>query len=71
MLRVFLDGERGEVPMTEAAQTLGVSLPALKSQVHRLRRRMREMIREEIRETVETDAEVDGEVQELFRALKS
>ncbi len=71
VLRAFLDGDRGEVPMATAADTLGLSLAALKSVVHRLRQRMREMIREEIRETVETDAEVHAELQELFRALRS
>jgi DNA-directed RNA polymerase specialized sigma24 family protein len=71
VLRVFVDGDRGEVLLSTAAAELGLSLAALKSMVHRLRRRMREMIREEIRETVETEAEVDAELQELFRALKT
>ncbi len=69
-LRTFVDGERGETPLVAAAEKLNLTLPALKSVVHRLRQRMREMVREEIRETVATDGEVDTELQELFRALK-
>jgi RNA polymerase sigma-70 factor (ECF subfamily) len=71
ILRSFLDGDRGEVPMAGAAGQLELSLPALKSVVHRLRQRMREIIREEVRETIEADGDVEAEMRELICALKS
>ncbi len=71
VLRVFLDGDRGELPLADAAAQLGLSLPALKSTVHRLRQRMGEMVREEIRETVQASADVEVELQALFHALRS
>jgi hypothetical protein len=71
VLRDFLQGERGELPLAQAAEQLALTLPALKSMVHRLRHRYREIIREEIRETVSTDEEVDRELQHLFAALGS
>ena len=69
VLQNFLQGERGELPLAQAAATLALSLPALKSLVHRLRQRFREMIREEVRETVSADADVATELQHLFAAL--
>ena len=69
VLQNFVQGERGEVPLAAAAKRFGLSLPAMKSVVHRFRGRFREMIREEIRETVATDEEVDPELQHLFAAL--
>lgn len=71
VLRPFLDGERGELPLTAAAGQLELSLSALKSVVHRLRQRMRELIREEVRETIDSEGDVEGEIRELIRALKS
>ena len=70
VLRVFLDGNTGELPLAAAAEQLGLSLAALKSAIYRLRQRMGEMVREEIRETVQTNAEVEAELQDLFHALR-
>ena len=69
VLQNFLQGERGELPLAQAAATLALPLPALKSLVHRLRQRFREMIREEVRETVSAEADVPAELQHLFAAL--
>ena len=43
---------------------------AVKTAVHRLRRRYRELLREEIAQTLSDPAEVDEEIQQLFAALK-
>jgi RNA polymerase sigma-70 factor (ECF subfamily) len=43
---------------------------AVKTAVHRLRRRFGELLRKEIAETVSDPAAVDEEVQELFNALR-
>lgn len=71
MLRVFLEGERGELPLATAATTLGLSLPAVKSIVYRLRQRMGELVREEVRETVQHETDTELELRELFHALRS
>ncbi len=71
ILRPFLDGDRGEVPLTSAAEQLGLSLSAVKSTVHRLRARMRELIRSEIRQTVLTESEIDDELRAIFAALRA
>jgi RNA polymerase sigma-70 factor (ECF subfamily) len=68
-LQTFIQGERGEVSLGDAASRLGLSLPAVKSIVHRLRQRFRELVRAEIRETVASDEAVPGELQHLFAAL--
>lgn len=70
VLRIFLDGDRGELPLAEAAERLELSMPALKSAVHRLRRRMAEMVRDEIRETVQSPEDVEAELRALFAALR-
>ena len=69
VLESFLLGERGETPLAEAAEKLGVSLAAVKSIVHRLRRRFREKLMAEIRETVTGPDDVQGELQHLLAAL--
>jgi len=68
-LQTFIQGERGETPLAEAADRLGLSLAAVKSLVHRLRHRFRELIRAEIRETVESDDALPAELEHLFRAV--
>lgn len=69
VLLPFLQGARGEVPLADAAAKLGLTLPAVKSVVHRLRGRFRETIREEVRETVSSDAETQEELRHLFAAI--
>ncbi len=69
VLQTFIQGERGEVPLTDAAARLGLSLPAVKSIIHRLRQRFRELVRAEIRETVSSDDAVPAELEHLFAAL--
>lgn len=46
----------------------GMSVPQLKSFLHRARTRFRELVRAEVADTV-AEAEVDAEMQELLRAL--
>ena len=43
---------------------------AVKTAVHRLRRRYRELLREEIAQTVADPADVDEEIRDLFAALR-
>jgi RNA polymerase sigma factor (sigma-70 family) len=59
----------GTQPYATLAQELGLSESAIKTAVHRLRKRYGDVLREQIRETVATEAEVDEEIQALFEAL--
>jgi RNA polymerase sigma-70 factor (ECF subfamily) len=68
-LQSFLHGERGEISLNEAATSLGLSLAAVKSVIHRLRQRFRGLLFAEVRETVASDEEVPAELQQLLAAL--
>jgi RNA polymerase sigma factor (sigma-70 family) len=59
----------GTAPYAALGEELGMTQAAVKTAVHRLRRRYGELLREEIGETVATQAEIDSEIQALFRAL--
>lgn len=62
-LQSFQPGEQPEIPYEEAARRMGVSLPAVKSAIHRMRRRHGELLRQEIAQTVANPAEIDEEVR--------
>ena len=68
-LRFSITGEKSEEPYAKLSAELGLSEPALRVAVHRLRQRNRQLLRDEIARTVATQAEVDGEIQDLYRAL--
>ncbi len=70
-LNPCLVGDRTEQPYAELAPRLGLSESAVKSAVHRLRRRYRQLLRREIANTVSTPEEVDDELSYLFRVLAS
>ena len=61
------DGARYE----ELAAEFGVSAGALRTLVHRMRRRYRDLVRAEIAETVATSVEVDDEIRFLMSVLSS
>jgi RNA polymerase sigma-70 factor (ECF subfamily) len=69
-LERHLTGERADVSYREQAESLGMTEGAVKTAVHRLRRRFREVLRAEIAETVATEDEIDDEVRALFDALR-
>jgi RNA polymerase sigma factor (sigma-70 family) len=70
-LKAFLDFGNGKEPPTyeQAAATLQVSVGAVKTLIHRLRKRYTTWMREEIGRTVSTPAEIDTEIHELCEAL--
>jgi len=69
VLKAFQPGEQNTLSYTEAAKRLGVSDDAIRSMVHRLRRRHREVVREEIAQTVSTAAEIDDELRHLIAVI--
>jgi len=65
-LEPFLPGEKGELSYAQAARLLGVAEAAVKSEVHRLKKRYRQLLRAEIAQTVTTGSEIDDEVRHLI-----
>jgi RNA polymerase sigma-70 factor (ECF subfamily) len=59
----------GTKPYSVVAAEQDMTESAIKSVVHRLRKRYGELLRDEIRETVASEADVDDEVRALFAAL--
>ena len=71
VLRPFVGVETGKAPPTyeEVAKTLGISLGAAKTSVHRFRKRYTALLREEVWRTVSDVNEIDDEIRALCDAL--
>jgi RNA polymerase sigma factor (sigma-70 family) len=69
LLKDFLMGDPRNVSYEDAAASLGMSVSAVTSAIHRLRSRFRELFRAEIANTVESPAEIDEEIRHLAAAL--
>jgi RNA polymerase sigma factor (sigma-70 family) len=69
VLMPYLSGDRGAQPLAETAETLGVSLAATKSSVHRLRQRFGDLVREEVSATVGAADDAEEELQHLLQLL--
>jgi RNA polymerase sigma factor (sigma-70 family) len=63
------DGRQMGVSYEAAAQTLGIGVAAVKTLIHRLRRRHGQLVREEVARTLLDPAQVDAEVHALCEAL--
>jgi hypothetical protein len=71
MLKGFLDPmtPKNLPPYEEVANQLNVSVPAVKTLIHRLRKRNTAIVREEILRTISNPADVEAESRELCEAL--
>ena len=69
-LKSFLGGAGAE-RYGETAAGLGLSEPALKSAIHRLRLRHRDLLRKQIAATVANSDEVDEELHFLLQAIST
>src|ERR1043166_2289748 len=69
VLQRFLPGTLQTPSYEDAAAQLAISLPALKSEVHRLRQRFRILVRQEVAGTVPAPNESDEEVDYLGNVL--
>jgi RNA polymerase sigma-70 factor (ECF subfamily) len=69
VLRRFLVADTAPEAYADAAQRLGLSIPASRMAVSRLRERYREMLREEILRTVATPEDAEEEYRSLMAAL--
>ncbi len=68
-LKAFITSEKGAVPYAEVGEELGLSEGAVKTAVHRLRKRYRKLLEREIGQTVEDPAEIESELKQLFASL--
>jgi len=68
-LKEFIAGNKGDVRYAEVAENLGLSEAAVKTAVHRLRKRYRRLLIAEIADTVETQHDVEQELRHLLAAL--
>jgi RNA polymerase sigma-70 factor (ECF subfamily) len=69
-VKPVLAGEDAPSAYAVIAARLDMKEGAVKTAVHRLRRRFRTILRAEIAETVATPGEVEEEVQHLFQSLR-
>ena len=69
VLKPFLTVGKSALPHLQAAAELGLSEGAVRTAVHRLRRRYRELLRDEIAQTLSDPANVAEEMQALFSAF--
>jgi RNA polymerase sigma-70 factor (ECF subfamily) len=69
VLRQFLPGSVVSPTYEKAAAQVGLSVPALKSELHRLRRRFKAIVRQEIVSTVSAPHETDAEMEHLQKVL--
>ena len=65
VLSPFLAGEKATTSYDDVAKDLGISLGAVKTQIHRLRRRFATAVRCEIMQTVAAPHEVENELRQL------
>ena len=68
-LKAHLQSAAPACSYAEAAARAGLSEPAVKSAIHRLRRRYAEIIREEVAHTVQSPDEIEEEIRRLIRML--
>jgi DNA-directed RNA polymerase specialized sigma24 family protein len=70
-LKAFLAAEPAGGSYSTLAADLGLSVSAVKSAIHRLRRRYGQMLREEISHTLGVESDIEDEIRHLFAALAS
>jgi RNA polymerase sigma-70 factor (ECF subfamily) len=68
-LRVFIEDDKGAVPYEDIVARHGKSLPAVKSDIRRLRLRYGQKLREVVGETVAAPEDVDEELADLLKVL--
>ncbi len=70
-LKVFLVDARGSAAFAEVAAHMGVTESALKSVVHRMRRRYADLFRDEVAQTIASPADLDDEIRHLLGMLSA
>jgi RNA polymerase sigma-70 factor (ECF subfamily) len=70
VLKGYLTGEAGRAPYSEAAEKLGTTEGAVRTAVHRLRKRFGRMLRTEISDTVADPADAADEIRHLLSVIQ-
>jgi len=68
-LKVFLIEPKGTAAFADVASRLGVSESALKSVVHRMRKRYAELFRDEVAQIVVNPADIEDEIRHMLTVL--
>jgi RNA polymerase sigma-70 factor (ECF subfamily) len=68
-LKTFLVEARGTAAFAEVAARLGVTESALKSVVHRMRRRYADLFRDEVAQTVANPKDTEDEIRHMLAVL--
>ncbi len=71
VLEQFLPGEHADRTYEEAGRQLGVTESAVKSEVHRLKKRYRALLRTGVAHTVPSPEEIDDEIRYLVTLVAS
>lgn len=66
-----LAGRTADTPHADLAIKLGLTEPAVRVALHRLRQRYRHLLREEVAQTVAFPEDIDAELRHLLTALSS
>lgn len=69
-LKSYLTGENTRVPYRDVAAELGMKEGAVRTAIHRLRKRFGAMLRAEIGDTVADPAEADDEIRHLLSVIQ-
>ena len=69
-LRAYLTSADPELPYREIAEILEMSEGAVKTAVHRMRKRFGECLRTELSQTVDNPADIDSEARHLLQVIR-
>jgi len=69
-LKAFLGGDGPDASYETTARHLGLTVPAVRVAVHRLRRRFCALLREEVARTVGSPADVDAEIRWMLETVR-
>lgn len=70
-LQGLISADRETLPYRAIGEKLGLTVEAVKTAAHRLRKRYRERLKATVAETVENPADVEDEIRFLLRALET
>jgi RNA polymerase sigma factor (sigma-70 family) len=68
-LKTYLIADDANPAYSQLAAQLGITESALKTKIHRMRRRFGELLRSEIAQTVESEEQIDEELRYLFDVI--
>jgi RNA polymerase sigma-70 factor (ECF subfamily) len=69
-LQPWLTGDAAHGDQLELAESLGMNLNSLKSQIHRLKQRFRALVKAEIASTLDEGGSIEEEMSALFATLR-